>query len=475
MAEEALRPQGDNSVQSSTPRSLWSLALRTTLSLGISVALYYVLRWSVAFMRDRSAPQRLLVQLYTTLGMDGAALQLQADGLHPLVAKLLIMLVALGVGVLGVWALFTVANDLIDRLPSSLNRALRPLIFVGPAVALLGVYLVYPAFNTIYTSLSEDILDIPEVVPEQYWASDRIVADYVSDTDLEFRHYILNLDQIEIAQVATENQKLWLFTRPATVENNGVERRIFTIAPLSLQNYTFAFTNPAMLVAFRNNVIWLLVGTSGSVIIGLLVAALVDRVKREALAKSFIFMPLAISFVGASVIWRFVYAWQPPGREQIGLLNAVVTQLGVDPIPWLIQPPHNTYALIAIMVWLQTGFCMVILSAALKGIPNEYIEAARIDGASERQIFFGIVIPMIRGALITVTTTVFIAILKVFDIVYVMTNGKYETEVIANRMFVEMFNFRNFGRASALAVVLLLVVLPIMILNIRNLRRSGAR
>ncbi|MFW6097463.1 MAG: hypothetical protein ACOC9Z_05285, partial [Chloroflexota bacterium] len=223
MAEEALRPQGDNSIQSSTPRSPWSLVLRTIVSLGVSVALFYVLRWSVAFMRDRSAPQRLLVQLYTTLGMDGAALQLQADGLHPLVAKLLIMLVALAVGVLGVWALFTVANDLIDRLPSSLNRALRPLIFVGPAVALLGVYLVYPAFNTIYTSLSEDVLDIPEVVPEQYWASDRIVADYVADTDLDFRRYILNLDQIEIAQVATENQTLWLFARPATVENDGVE------------------------------------------------------------------------------------------------------------------------------------------------------------------------------------------------------------------------------------------------------------
>src|SRR5690606_30353558 len=130
-------------------------------------------------------------------------------------------------------------------------------------------------------------------------------------------------------------------------------------------------TEPAMLTAFRNNVTWLLVGTAGSVIIGLLVATMVDRVKREALAKSFIFMPLAISFVGASVIWRFVYAWQPPGREQIGLLNAVVTRLGIDPVPWLIEPPLNTYALIAIMVWLQTGFCMVILSAALKGIPNE--------------------------------------------------------------------------------------------------------
>lgn len=475
MAQEALRPQGGDSAGNSALRSRWSPVLRTIFSLGVSVALFYVLRWSVAFMRDRSAPQRLLVQVYTTLGLDGAALQLQADGLHPLIAKLLIMLVALTVGVLGVWALFTIANDLLDRLPASLNQALRPLVFVGPAVALLGVYLVYPAFDTIYTSLSEDILDIPEVVPEQYWASNRIAADYISDTDLAFRRYILNLDQVELAQVATENQTLWLLVRPGAVEREGVERRVFTVTPLSLQNYNFAFTNPAMRIAFRNNVLWLLVGTSGSVIIGLFVAALVDRIKREALAKSFIFMPLAISFVGASVIWRFVYAWQPPGREQIGLLNAVVTQLGVDPIPWLIQPPHNTYALIAIMVWLQTGFCMVILSAALKGIPNELIEAARIDGASERQIFFGIVIPMIRGALLTVTTTVFIAILKVFDIVYVMTNGKYETEVIANRMFVEMFNFRNFGRASSLAVVLLLVVLPIMILNIRNLRRSGAR
>lgn len=467
MAQEVIRTPDDGS-----PAPWWTPILRTLLSLAIGAGLYYLLRWSVAFMRDRSAPQRLLHQLYTALGQDGAAAQLQETGLHPLAGKFMIMLVALAVGVLGVWALFTVANDLLDRLPDRLHRSLRPLVFVGPAVALLTVYLIYPAFNTIYTSLSEDILNIPELVPEQYWGSDRIAADYIADTSLQFQRYIVNLDQFEIAHAATETQNVLLLVRTATIDGEEGGRRVFTVTPLGLHNYAFAFTDPAMLTAFRNNVTWLLVGTAGSVIIGLLVATMVDRIKREALAKSFIFMPLAISFVGASVIWRFVYAWQPPGREQIGVLNAIVTRLGLDPIPWLIETPLNTYALIAIMVWLQTGFCMVILSAALKGIPNEYIEAARIDGAGERQIFFGIVIPMIRGALITVTTTVFIAILKVFDIVYVMTNGKFETEVIANRMFVEMFNFRNFGRASALAVVLLLVVLPIMLLNIRNLRRQ---
>lgn len=453
--------------------------LRAFLSLALAAGVLSVLRWSVAFMQDRTAPQRLLLQLYGLLGLDGSAARLQESGLNPLTSKAMLMLVALAVGVLGVWALFWTANDLAERFPSAIRRALRPLIFVGPAAALLTVYLVYPGLNTIYTSLTEDVLDVPQVVPQQFWDSQHIAADYVTTElqDVTFERTLLNLDQIELAQVRSREQTAWLLIRPQTIaaEDGDGTRRAFTVTPFGLHNYRFAFTSPAMRIAFRNNVIWLLVGTGGSVILGLLIATMVDRVKREALAKSFIFMPLAISFVGASVIWRFVYAWQPPGREQIGLLNAVVTQLGVDPIPWLIQPPHNTYALIAIMVWLQTGFCMVILSAALKGIPNEYIEAARIDGASERQIFFGIVIPMIRGALITVTTTVFIAILKVFDIVYVMTNGKYETEVIANRMFVEMFNFRNFGRASALAVVLLLVVLPIMILNIRNLRRSGAR
>jgi alpha-glucoside transport system permease protein len=228
-----------------------------------------------------------------------------------------------------------------------------------------------------------------------------------------------------------------------------------------------------MWLAFRNNIVWLVLGTGGSVVIGLLVATLVDRVKREALAKTFVFLPLAISMVGASVIWRFVYAWQPEGEPQIGSVNAVWTGLGNEPVPWLQVPPLNTLALIVIMIWLQTGFAMVVLSAALKGVPSEVIEAARMDGAGESSVFFRIVVPMIRGTLIAVATTVAIAILKVFDIVYVTTGGRFDTEVLANRMFTEMFVFRNFGIASAIAVILFIAVIPIMIVNIRNLRRQG--
>jgi alpha-glucoside transport system permease protein len=238
-------------------------------------------------------------------------------------------------------------------------------------------------------------------------------------------------------------------------------------------NFSFVFTDPAMRIAMRNNALWLLAGTSGSVVIGLAFAGLVDRVKREAFAKTFIFLPLAISAVGASVIWRFVYAWRPEGDEQVGMLNAVWTSLGNDAVPFLQTTPWNNLFLIVIMIWIQTGFAMVVLSAALKGVPTELVEAARIDGASERQLFFRVVIPSIRGSIITVATTIFIAILKVFDIVFVTTGGRFETEVIANRMFSEMFRFRNFGQASALAVVLLVVVIPIMVVNIRNLRRQG--
>lgn len=273
----------------------------------------------------------------------------------------------------------------------------------------------------------------------------------------------------------------WLFITPAMILLG-----IYLIFPLVetirlsviedggfLDNYAFAFTDPAMRVAMRNNALWLLIGTAGSVIIGLLFAALVDRVKREAFAKTFIFLPMAISAVGAAVIWRFMYTWRPGGSEQIGLLNALWTSLGNEPVAFMQTMPWNNLFLIAIMIWIQTGFAMVVLSAALKGVSTDLIEAARIDGATEVQLFLRVVIPSIRGAIITVATTIFIVILKVFDIVFVMTGGRFETEVIANRMFSEMFRFRNFGRASALAVILLVAVVPIMVVNIRNLRRQG--
>jgi alpha-glucoside transport system permease protein len=230
---------------------------------------------------------------------------------------------------------------------------------------------------------------------------------------------------------------------------------------------------PEFLAIFRNNLIWLVVGTGGSVLLGLFIAGLVDRVRREALAKTFIFLPLAISLVGASVIWRFVYQWRPEGSAQYGLLNAVWTSIGFDPVPWVQQAPINTFALIVIMVWLQTGFAMVVLSAAIKGVSVEVIEAARLDGASERQTFFQVIVPIIRGSIITVATTIAIAVLKIFDIVYVMTGGRFDTDVVANRMFLEKFQFFNDGRAAALATVLFIAVLPIMFINVRNLRRQG--
>lgn len=239
---------------------------------------------------------------------------------------------------------------------------------------------------------------------------------------------------------------------------------------VGLENYAFALTSPDMLLALRNNVLWLIFVTGFVVSIGLVIAVMVDRIGRwEPVAKSFIFLPMAISAVGAAVIWKFVYSFQPIQRPQIGLLNAIYTALGGDPQGWLILKPLNNFFLIAIMIWILTGFAMVVLSAAIKGVPAELLEAARIDGASEIRIFFSVIIPSIRGALITITTTVLIMVLKVFDIVFVMTNGQFETEVIANRMYREMFSFGNYGRASALAVILLVAVIPIMIYNVRSI------
>lgn len=241
----------------------------------------------------------------------------------------------------------------------------------------------------------------------------------------------------------------------------------------SLTNWSTLGTGP-FLEILRNNVIWLVFATAGSVGLGLLVAALFDRIKRESLAKVFIFTPLAISLVGATVIWSFVYAWQPASQPQFGLLNAIWTALGGKPVPWLTTFPINLPAEILIMIWLQTGFAMVVLSAAIKGVSVEVLEAARLDGATERQIFFGVIVPLIRGSIITVATTVGIATLKIFDIVMSISGGRNHDDVVAVRMFTEMFQFFNDGRAAALATVLFIAVLPVMVINLRNFRRQQA-
>jgi len=238
---------------------------------------------------------------------------------------------------------------------------------------------------------------------------------------------------------------------------------------VGLKNWRFVFTNDTMLVALRNNALWAGVGTVGSVGFGLLLAVLLDRVRYERIVKSIIFIPAAISGVGVGVIWKFMFAYRPVHLGQIGVLNAIVVAFGGEPVGWLIERPWiNNFALIAVGIWMLTGFCMVILSAAYKNIPRPLLEAARIDGANEWNAFRRIVLPLLWPTIAVVSTTILVMILKIFDVIFVMTNGNFGTEVIANRMYKEMFNFNNFGRASAIATVLFLLIIPFMVMNIRR-------
>jgi alpha-glucoside transport system permease protein len=238
---------------------------------------------------------------------------------------------------------------------------------------------------------------------------------------------------------------------------------------VGLQNYTGVFGDPAMLTVFRNNLLWMLIGTAFTVSFGLLVAVLADRSRFETLAKALIFLPMAISFVGAGVIWNFVYAVKPTDAPQIGLLNSLVVTLGGQPQAWTaFFQPWNNFFLIAIVIWLQTGYSMVLFSAAIKGIPSEILEASRVDGANEVQVFFQIMIPYIMGTIVTVATTIVIFTLKIFDVVIVMTGGQYGTSVIATEFYRQYFTYNNNGYGSAIATILLIAVMPVMAYNLRR-------
>lgn len=321
---------------------------------------------------------------------------------NPAAPKFIVAVVALIVGVGGVWALYLTVNNLVDQLPIRIRDKLRPYVFILPALIVLGVYIIYPTIRTTYVSFFD-------------------------------------------------------YTRGSGVPVN-----------FGLQNYAAIFRDGEIFVAFRNNLLWLILVPAFSVSMGLIIAVLVDRIRWERLAKSLIFLPMAISFVGASVIWRFIY-YRASFGEQIGLLNAIVVAFGNDPVGWLRIEPWNNVFLIIIMIWLQTGFAMVILSSAVKGVPQSLLEAARIDGAGEVRIFFQIIIPYVASTILTVTTTIVILVLKVFDVVFVMTSGRFNTDVLANLMYNQMFRAGQYGRGAALAVILFLAVIPVMIRNIRNL------
>ncbi|WP_433241899.1 carbohydrate ABC transporter permease [Streptosporangium sp. CA-135522] len=241
---------------------------------------------------------------------------------------------------------------------------------------------------------------------------------------------------------------------------------------VGLDNYAWMFTQPEALTVLRNTLIWVLLVPLLVTSVGLVYAVLVDRTRFESLAKSLVFLPMAISFVGAGIIWRFVYAYRAEDQDQIGLLNQLVVALGGEPQQWLQNPPLNTLFLIVVMVWIQSGFATVVLSAAIKGIPAEIVEAARLDGAGPLQMFFRVTLPSIRSAVIVVLVTQSIGTLKLFDIVRTMTGGQFDTSVIANEMYNQAFRYGETGKGAALAVFLFALVTPIVIYQIRRRREA---
>jgi alpha-glucoside transport system permease protein len=351
--------------------------LRIAVSLVVPVVAFLILWWATDLLRDADAN------------------------------RILVVVVALLVGVLGVFGLYIGMDWLVNRLPERSREAVRPFVFVGPALVILAVYLLYPAINT---------------------------------TILSFR------------------------------DANGE-------GFVGLDNYIDIFTQSETQRALINSFLWVIIVPFLAVMIGLGFAVLADKLgkRAEAISKSFIFVPMAISFVGASIVWRFVYNFRPEGfGEQIGLLNGIWTAIGNEPIAWLLQEPWNNFYLMVIMVWLQTGFAMVILSAAIKSVPDDILEAARIDGASEFQVFWRITVPSISSTIVVVTTTIVITVWKVFDIVWVMTGGEFGTSVVAERMVTEFFIFQNDGIGAALAVILLIAVIPLMLINVRRFQEQEA-
>jgi alpha-glucoside transport system permease protein len=317
-------------------------------------------------------------------------------------------LLAIVGGVGGALLLFWVLNKLTEMLPAKWEERLKPWAFIGPAVAAIALFLIYPAVRTI-------------------------VLSFANSTSTAF---------------------------------------------IGLENYTDLLGSSDFRITLGNTLLWIAVVPAVTVALGLGIATVADRLSAqgEKLSKSAIFLPLAISGVGAATIWRFIYEARPAGEPQIGLLNAVWTALGFDPVAWLTVDTlrFNSFLLMVVVTWTQVGFSMVLLSAAVKGVPVDTLEAARIDGANERQIFFKVTVPQIWGTVITVFITVLITVLKAFDIPFVMTNGNFNTDIIAVRFFNELFRNGDNGRAAAIVVMLMIAVIPVVAYQVRHFRAEEA-
>ena len=414
--------------------------------------------------------------------------------------QILLTIIAIVWGVGSVALFYYLANWIVEHFSRKWCSRIQPYIFVGPAVLILLWALAIPTVRTFILSLKDAMgkdwigLDSFQTV----MTPDRMTGVYQTITGGIFIVLVVAVivllimlfsrlvsSKMEIKNEGMTKKTGWwilivgiavLYAAIAPVIRSfgkAVEGTEATQIPF-LENYKYALTDPAMLIVFRNNLMWLILGTSFCVVFGLIIAVLADRTgAAEKYYKIIIFLPMAISFVGAGVIWKFIYNYRGQGNET-GLLNAIIVSLGGTPKAWLQVPFWNNIFLIIIMIWLQTGYCMVILSSAIKGISSELLEAARIDGANELQIFFKIIIPVISGTIISVTTTVLIFSLKTFDVVNTMTGGNYGTNVIANEFYVQRFVQYNTGRASAIAIILLVLVIPVMIMNLRQFNERKA-
>ena len=325
-----------------------------------------------------------------------------------MIIKLVNALLAVIAGVGGALILYWLLNKIVERLPNKTEDKVKPFVFIGPAVLLVSLFLLYPAIRTIVLSFANS-------------ASTGFVG---------------------------------------------------------LTNYSKLLGSSEFRGVLFNTLLWMIIVPTVAVAVGLLIAVLSDRMnpRGENLTKTLIFMPMAISLVGASAIWKIIYDAQPKGSEKTGLLNAIYTALGGDPQAWIqfSQARINSLLLMVILIWLQAGFAMVLLSAAIKGVPEDTIEAGRIDGASEVAIFFRIVVPQIWPTVITVFVTVLLGTMKVFDIVNVMTGGNFNTDVIANRFYTELFTNGNAGNAAAIVVMLMIAIIPFMVYQVRQFRKQEA-
>jgi alpha-glucoside transport system permease protein len=303
-------------------------------------------------------------------------------------------------------------NFIAERSNTKWNKRLLPYVFLGPVLLLLLVFLLIPVALTIYQSF-----------------------------------------------ITTDQYGLTTFG--------------------GLKNYVSLFTSAGFLNTLFNNLLWIIFVPALTVIIGLAVATLADRLgpRREKTFKSMIFLPMSISFIAAATIWAFVYDYKAPGQPQVGLLNALWTGIThADPVPWLQNTflHANSFLIMAVVIWLNAGYAMVLLSAAIKAVPEETIEAARIDGANERQAFFRVIVPQIRATIVAVFITVLITVMKIFDIVFAMTSGQFGTNVLGTEFYNQLFSFNNPGKAAAVVVILLIAVIPVVVYQIRSYRAQEA-